>query len=154
MRRMKIGEVAKQSGVGAETLRFYERRGLIAEPARLPSGYRVYQPEVLGRLRFIRRATELGFSLDEVKELLDLRVDPDGSAADVRKKTQAKVAEIDARIASLQQMRDSLQPLIDACDGQGSASHCPILDNLFAEECHVGDASPSSGKGHAEQAPD
>src|SRR5262245_14308151 len=98
MKLMTIGQVARQGGVGVETVRFYERRGLLQEPSRKESGYRHYGDETVSRLRFIRRAKELGFSLKEIGELLTLRIDPDTDSGDVKRRAEAKIADIDARI--------------------------------------------------------
>ena len=92
---MTIGLVARRAGVGVETVRFYERQGLIEEPPRRPSGYREYDDEVVSRLGFIRRAKELGFTLKEIKELLSLRRDPSTPAADVKRRAEAKIADIE-----------------------------------------------------------
>lgn len=125
-----IGAVAKQAGLGIETIRFYEREGLLAEPERRTSGYRQYGPEAVVTLKFIRRAKELGFTLKEIKGLLDLRLDTTATRADVRQLAQEKVADIEARITDLQRMRDALQKLIKKCDGRGALSGCPILDAM------------------------
>src|SRR5947207_4045264 len=102
MKPLTIGQVARSAGVGVETVRFYERQGLLEEPARRESGYRQYPDDVVARLRFIKRAKELGFSLKEIKELLALRVDPDTTCAEVRSKAAAKIADIKEKIQALQ----------------------------------------------------
>ena len=130
---LTIGQVARQARIGVETVRFYEREGLIGQPPRRPSGYRQYRTEVVDRLRFIRRAKELGFTLREIKELLELRLDPTSTCADVKKRARAKIDDIDARIATLRRMRKALSRLEQACEGRGGASECPILDELEAE---------------------
>lgn len=130
---LTIGRVAQHAGVGVETIRFYERQGLIGQPERRPSGYRQYQPEVVRRIHFIQRAKELGFSLREIAELLSLRVARGRTCADVRARALSKVADIDAKIATLQGMRGALFRLTEACVGQGPAGECPILDALDAE---------------------
>lgn len=127
MNALSIGQVAQQAGVGVETVRYYERRGLLEEPVRKPSGYRQYDDQAVAALRFIRRAKELGFTLKEIKSLLALRLDSSASRADVRAVAKAKVADIDGRIADLQRMRDALQLLVKRCKGHGSAGGCPIL---------------------------
>ena len=96
MEALTIGQLARQAAVGVETIRFYEREGLLAEPERRPSGYRQYPAEVVRRVRFIRHAKELGFTLKEIQELLELRVDPVSSCADVRRHARAKIADIGA----------------------------------------------------------
>lgn len=127
---LKIGEVARRTGVSVETVRYYEREGILAPPARRPSGYRAYPEEAVRRVRFAKRAQQLGFSLKAIDELLALRHDPKGRACRVKRSAAALVAEIDERIATLARMRDALAALEEACDGRGSASRCSILDAL------------------------
>ena len=133
MKALTIGQVARHAGVGIETVRFYERQGLLAEPARKESGYRQYAEDVVGRLRFIRRAKELGFSLKEIKELLALRVDPTTTCAEVRSKAAAKIADVEQKIEALQRIRKALVKLTAVCRGRGPTSECPILDALDNE---------------------
>jgi MerR family mercuric resistance operon transcriptional regulator len=133
MKPLTIGQVARRAGVGIETARFYERRGLVGEPPRQESGYRQYAEDVVARLRFIRRAKELGFSLKEIAELLALRFDPAGTCADVRKRTQAKLADIEAKVRDLQRIKQTLQKLTVSCRGRGPTSECPILEALDHE---------------------
>src|SRR5712691_1857341 len=130
---MTIGQLARSAGVGIETVRFYERQGLLEEPARKDSGYRQYEEDVVARLRFIKRAKELGFSLKEIKELLALRVNPTTTCAEVRSKAHAKVADIEEKIETLQKMKKALVKLTKTCNGQGPVSECPILDALEPE---------------------
>jgi MerR family copper efflux transcriptional regulator len=131
MKPLTIGQVAERAGVGIETVRFYEREGLLHRPARSPSsGYRLYEDDVITRLQFIQRAKELGFTLNEVKELLSLGVDPDTSCEDVRARAEAKVADIEGKIETLQRMRKALRRLTEACGKAGGGSECPILDAL------------------------
>lgn len=127
---LTIGQIARLSGVGIETIRFYERQGLVPEPRRKPSGYRQYGDDVVERLAFIRRAKELGFTLSEIRSLLALRADPDSSAADVKHRARQKIAEIDDKIRSLQEIRSALAKITTACRGRGPLSDCPILDAL------------------------
>ncbi len=127
MNALSIGQVAKQAGVGVETVRYYERRGLLEEPDRKASGYRQYDDQAVAILKFIRRAKELGFTLREIKSLLALRLDSSASPSDVRNVAKAKVADIEGRIADLQRMRDALQKLVQKCKGHGRVSGCPIL---------------------------
>lgn len=131
---LTIGQVARRAGVGVETVRFYERQGLIEEPPRRSSGYREYDDEVVSRLRFIRRAKELGFTLKEIKELLSLRHDPSTSAADVRQRAEAKIADIESKVRTLQKMRKALRRLTSACCGHTSTAECPLLYALDHEE--------------------
>lgn len=127
---LTIGQVAKATGVGIETIRFYERKGLIAEPPRRVSGYREYAPDVIARLRFIKRAKDLGFSLDEIAEMLSLRVAPDATCSEVRRLAQEKLARIEAKIADLQRIRGALLTLTAACPGRGPTGACPILEAI------------------------
>jgi len=136
---LTIGKVAQRAGIGVETIRFYEREGLIEPPERRESGYRQYKEEAVDRLRFIRRAKELGFTLREIRDLLSLRLDADASCADVKQRTEAKLADIDTRIASLEQMKRALVKLTEACSGSGRTSACPILDALEGEKGEHGD---------------
>lgn len=131
---LTIGEVAKAAEIGVETIRFYEREGLIAEPPRRASGYRQYPREAIRRLRFIRRAKELGFTLHEIGELLSLRVDPSTTCADVRAMARAKIEDIDGRVAELHRIKDVLERLARSCRGKGPTSECPILDILEERE--------------------
>lgn len=124
---LTIGQLAKRAGVGVETIRFYEREGLLAEPERLPSGYRQYPPEAVGRVLFLRRAQRLGFTLKDAKELLALRDDPRSTSRAVRDRAAEKLADIDARIAELAAIRAELGRLVDACDGVGPAAGCPVI---------------------------
>jgi MerR family mercuric resistance operon transcriptional regulator len=127
---MTIGQVARRAGVGVETVRFYERRGLLAEPARQASGYRQYTADVVARLRFIKRAKELGFSLKEIGELLALRADPATTCTDVKRRAEAKVAAIEAKVRDLRAMQRALAEVTASCRGRGPVGDCPILDAL------------------------
>lgn len=138
---MKIGQVASASGVGVETVRYYERRGLIAEPPRRASGYRSYPPHAVERIRFIRRAKELGFSLREIRELLQLRVDPDCTCATIRGRAKAKIADVESRIRELEVMRRALVEITRQCDGDGPGSECPILDAIAGNDAFGSPAS-------------
>lgn len=130
MKPLMIGQVARRAGVGVETVRFYERQRLIDQPLRRASGYRQYEEDVVARLRFIKRAKELGFSLREIRELLALRVDPGTTCAEIRGKAEAKIADVENRITALQKMRKALKKLTMACRGRGPISECPILEAL------------------------
>lgn len=134
MRDLTIGNLAKQSGVSAETLRYYERRGLITPSQRTASGYRLYQTDASRRLRFIRRAQALGFSLGEISELLSLSDDPNQSAAAVKQLTRAKIQDINLRVRDLQRMKQGLAALETHCPGHGSTSECPILGALNRDD--------------------
>jgi MerR family mercuric resistance operon transcriptional regulator len=134
MKPLTIGQVARQAQVGVETVRFYERQGLLEEPNRRESGYREYPEAVVSRLRFIKRAKELGFSLKEIKELLALRVDPETTCREVKEQAKGKIADIEAKIESLTRMKEALVKLTAVCRGRGPTSECPILDALDMEE--------------------
>ncbi len=130
MGSLTIGKVARQAGVGVETVRFYERERLIEEPPRRPSGYRQYPPATVHRIRFIRRAKELGFTLKEIKELLSLRADPDSTCEDVRGRAEAKIADIQEKLRTLRRMKKALVELTAACGGRGPVTECPILEAM------------------------
>lgn len=138
MESVTIGQLAREAGVGVETVRFYEREGLLAEPPRKRSGYRQYPPEAIARVRFIRRAKDLGFTLREITELLELRIDPSKSCADVRALAKSKIADVDAKLADLTRIKAALEILARACRGTGPTSECPILDSMIeAEAVHA-----------------
>jgi DNA-binding transcriptional MerR regulator len=133
---MRIGELAAQSGVGIQTLRYYERRGLIARPARRPSGYRDYQPETARLIRFIKWGQRLGFTLDEIREmtaLIENRL-PNGA---VRARAAAKIQDVDERIRNLTKMREALQSLVDcSCEGK-----CPIISEALDGRASIASVS-------------
>ncbi len=131
MTPMTIGEAARRAGVGVETIRFYERRKLIAQPLRpAGGGYRSYPEETVERIRFVRQAQELGFSLREIVELLSLRADPGADSADVRVRALGKLAEVEGKIDQLKHMRAALKTVIAACPGQGGVEGCSILEAM------------------------
>src|SRR6266852_308449 len=130
MKAQRIGEAARRVGCTVETVRFYERRGLLAQPARKPSGYRLYAEEDIARLQFIRKAKKLGFTLKEIKELLTLRPDPVGACPDVQHWVETKIADIQARIRALQGMQKVLGKLVTSCKGRAKTSKCPVLEAL------------------------
>lgn len=134
MEALSIGQAARGAGVGIETMRFYERQGLIEEPPRTESGYRQYPQEVVARLRFIKRAKELGFSLKEIRDLLSLRVDAVTTCDDVRERAEAKIAEVQEKIRTLRKMKRTLEKLVATCNESGSERECSILETLYAEE--------------------
>ena len=134
MEMLSIGQVAKRAGVGVETVRFYEREGLLEEPPRRASGYRQYSEQVVTRLRFIKRAQQLGFSLKEISELLLLRVDVQTSCEEVKQRTEAKIAEVERKMVELQHMRQALLQVHSLCTGQGPTGRCPMLDALDQQE--------------------
>ena len=134
MQTVTIGTLAKQAGVGTGTLRYYESLGLLAPTDRSGSGYRLYHAQEIDRLRFIRRSQELGFTLAEIAVLLRLNHRTDMQAVDVKRLTEEKIADIDARIKDLALMRQGLHALVHRCDGSGSAAECPILAALNGAE--------------------
>ena len=127
---LSIGKVARGAGVPIDTVRYYEREGLLEKPMRTSSGYRQYPPDAVARLRFIRQAKELGFTLSEIRELLALKVAPGKSCADVRARAESKIADIEQRVAQLNRMKRGLAKLAAACSGRGPTSACPILDAM------------------------
>jgi Hg(II)-responsive transcriptional regulator len=134
---MTIGQLATDAGVGVETVRFYERRGLIAQPRERKGAYRAYSAQDVDRVRFIRRAKELGFSLAEITELLRLNDAPAAARDDVRQAVRAKVSEIDARIRDLKRMREALAILEATCHHTPAEMACPILE-AFASQPRKG----------------
>jgi Hg(II)-responsive transcriptional regulator len=134
---IKIGHLASRAGVGVDTVRFYEKRGLLAEPERTTSGYRTYDPATVVRLRFIVRAKELGFTLREIGALLALRGEGD-SCADVRELAARKIEEIDHRIQSLEQIRAALAHLASRCEERATPGDCALLEALQEIEGEAG----------------
>jgi MerR family mercuric resistance operon transcriptional regulator len=130
---MTIGQLAKRTQLNVETVRYYERRGLIFKPTRSKSGYRQYSHEAITRIYFIKHAKELGFSLNEISQLLSLRVDPDTTCDMVKARARMKVADIEGKIETLQNMKLALVKLTKSCKGVGPTSECPILDFLEAQ---------------------
>ena len=130
MATLTTNELARQGGVNLESIRFYERERLLPKPPRTASGYRMFAPDDVRRVRFIKRAQELGFSLREIKELLALRFEPDTSCANVRERAENKLSDIDQKISDLKRMRKALARLAAACPGRGNTSNCPILESL------------------------
>lgn len=131
MKTMTISEAARAAGVGVETVRFYERRGLIARPPRPgDSGFRRYPAETVERIRFVRRAQTLGFSLREIEELLSLRADPGTDCAEVRERAITKLADVERKMAELDRFRHALEELIAACPGSGALRVCSIMEAL------------------------
>jgi MerR family mercuric resistance operon transcriptional regulator len=131
---LTIGHLARQVGIHLETVRFYERQGLLPKPPRSASGYRLFPADAAQRLQFIKRAQELGFSLNEIRELLALRTSPRTTSAEIRKRTEAKIADIEVKIRSLEAMRKSLLKLARSCGGCAPLSECPILESLDRED--------------------
>ena len=130
MRRFTAGRLAREAGVHFETIRYYEKEGILPEPERSPSGYRLYSRQDVARLRFVKHAKQLGFTLAEIRELLSLRVDPHTNCDEVRRRAEEKIADIEEKIASLRRMERALQRLVLACGGRGATGECPILEAL------------------------
>jgi Hg(II)-responsive transcriptional regulator len=129
MPALTIGRAARDAGVNIETVRFYERRGLIERPPK-GEGYRAYAPEQVARIRFIKEAQQIGFSLREIGDLLALRADPAADCSEVRRQAVAKLAEVERKMAQLRVVGAALETLIAACPGQGALQACSIMDAL------------------------
>ncbi len=132
MPTFSIGQLAKRAGVAIDTVRYYERNGLLAPAGRLESGYRRYSETQLKRLRFIRRAKTLGFTLADIRELLALS--DERSVAKVKRAAEAKLADVEQRLAELERIRGGLRMLVASCPGHGRADACPILNALNEED--------------------
>ena len=131
---LTIGRLAHEAGINLETVRYYERRGLLPKPPRTASGYRLFPADTTVRLRFIRHAQELGFSLKEIRGLLTLRLSSRTTRAEIRKRADTKIADIEHKIKVLEAMRKSLRKLTNSCAGCGPISECPILEGLEGED--------------------
>ena len=129
-----IGQLAQRAELATETLRHYERLGLIEPSRRSPSNYRLYDAQALQRLRFIRRAQALGFSLPEIRQLLELHRQGEGDMAQVRAVAEQRLRQVEQRMADLERLRGGLEQLIQACPGHGALDACPILAALCSEE--------------------
>jgi MerR family mercuric resistance operon transcriptional regulator len=127
---LTTGRVARLAGVNVETLRYYERRGLLPAPPRISSGYRDYPPEAVQVVRFIKQAQGLGFSLKEIEELLALSGNNGSTCGDIRDAARRKLEDIEAKIDGLRSMRRTLKRIIKTCPGQGPLSNCSILESL------------------------
>ena len=127
---LTIGDVAKEAKVNIETLRYYERRGLLERPPRSLSNYRLYSEDAVRRVQFIKRAQERGFSLKDIKEFLSLRAAPKTGCGEIRAHAEAKIKDIDEKIRSLMAMKSALSTLVSECSGQGPLTECPILESL------------------------
>lgn len=127
---MRTAQVAKQAGVNTQTLRYYERRGLLPDPERTGAGYRVYGPDAVRIVRFVRRAQELGFTLTEIEPLLELADGGPDSCETTRQLATEKVAELDGKITHLRAMRASLAGLADTCTRPRADRDCPLLHSL------------------------
>src|SRR4030067_2083798 len=134
MGNLSIGQLAREAQVRVETVRYYERRGLMPEPPRRESGYRQYSEPDVTRIRFIKRAQTLGFTLKEILDLLSLRVDPKTTCGDVKRRAEVKIADMEEQIKALQRMKKGLTKVASTCRGRGPTSECPILESLSAED--------------------
>jgi MerR family copper efflux transcriptional regulator len=133
MEAMTISKAARAAGVGVETVRFYERRNLIVRPSKPPDGgFRRYPPETIERVRFIRQAQGLGFSLREIEDLLSLRADPATDCGQVRARAVVKLEDVERKIGELERFRRALEELITACPGRGALRACSIMEALVA----------------------
>jgi len=128
---LTIGRLAKAAEINLETIRYYQRIGLLKEPVKPPQGYRTYPLEYIGRIRFIKRAQQLGFKLQEIAELLQMGDDQAGNQCDdVRRRAEQKRQQINHQIKDLQSLRDTLDTLIDNCHRDDNSAHCPIIETL------------------------
>lgn len=131
---MQIGQLAQRAGVAIDTVRYYERHGILPTPQRQASGYRRYAEGDVARLRFVRRAKSLGFTLVEIRELLALSSRPADDMAGLKAAAGEKLADVENKLAELTRVRDGLRTLIDACPGHGALERCPILNALSEDE--------------------
>jgi Cu(I)-responsive transcriptional regulator len=130
MTALSIGEVSKQTGLGVDTIRFYEKEKLIPPPPRSHSGYRIYSTEIVERICFIQRAKTLGFTLSEIADLLSLRANPESSAAEVKQKALRKIDAIENKIRNLKEIQKELKALAATCSGTGTVDTCPIIEGI------------------------
>ena len=134
MESLKVGEVARRAAVNLQTIHYYEREGLLPRPPRTDANYRMYTTDAVRRVRFVKRAQELGFALRDIKELLSLRAAPGSRCGDVRQQARAKLQDIEEKIGTLQGMRRALTKLIAECSGRGPITACPILEALDSQD--------------------
>jgi|GEM_PF-352850 MerR family mercuric resistance operon transcriptional regulator len=140
----KIGEIASRANVNKETVRYYEKRELLPKPDRRRSGYRIFTQRHIDQIRFIKRAQELGFTLSEIQELLELRINEDTTCSEIKSEAQEKFRDVTKKIHDLQRIKNTLLELIDSCVGDGPKGECPILDTLegdrkqaYGDKCKV-----------------
>lgn len=131
---MKIGDLARRVGIPIDTVRYYERNGLLPPPARRASGYRDYHEDDIPRLWFVLRAKKLGFTLIEIRELLDLSDEVSGNTGDIKAVASAKLEQVEERMRELGRIRDALRSMVDACRGSGPVTECPIRAALLERE--------------------
>lgn len=134
MKKINIGELAKGADVGVQTIRYYERRELIPKPRRTDSGYRQYPPDTVTRVKFIKRAQELGFSLKEITELISLKLEETTNCGDIKSVAESKISEIENKIRTLREMKKALTKVVEICPGQGPLTDCPILEIMETKE--------------------
>lgn len=130
---MKIGELAQKAEVNIDTVRYYERQGLLPAPQRLRSGYRQYQAQDVSRLRFVRRAKALGFTLIEIRDLLELSRHKEKDMAAMKAAAMQKLDDLESKLTELTRIRDGLETLVASCPGHGALENCPILNALSEE---------------------
>lgn len=126
----KIGKTAELAGVNKETIRYYERRKLISEPDRMDSGYRLFSQHHVDQIRFIKRAQELGFTLSEIEDLLNLKLDEGTTCSEIKREAELKYQDVVSKIEDLHRIKVTLTDLIDSCTGSGPKGDCPILEAL------------------------
>jgi MerR family copper efflux transcriptional regulator len=127
---LQIGEVASEAGVNIQTIRYYERMNILKPATRKESGFRLYEPDTVQNIRFIKHAQELGFTLKEIKELLTLRATTMGRCLRVKDKAEEKLVSIQDKLKLLKQMEKNLKKLINDCDSKKTSATCPILDGM------------------------
>lgn len=137
MASLTIGQLARRAGVNLDTVRYYERRGLLAKPPRSAGGYRSFSEDTVKRLRFIRHAQEIGFTLKEIAELLRLQVDPDSTCGDVLGRAAAKSEAIDRKISHLKNMKRALKRLMTECARHLSSKQCSLIEALESEDGEI-----------------
>ena len=130
METYTIGQLAKETNVNLETIRYYERRGLIPEPPRNPSGHRQYSPDAVIRTKFIKRTQAHGFTLKEISEILSLRLEPGTTCADIKSRVEIKIEDVEQKITDLRHIRKALLRMVSKCTGKGPIGECPIMENL------------------------
>ena len=130
MKELTIGQLASEAGVNVETIRYYQRVNLIKEPHKPYSGFRHYPQEIVERIKFIKRAQQLGFKLQEIGELLEIG---DGHCKDVRTRAEVKLDQIQDQVRDLKAMEKTLKTLIDACNTGHDPAHCPIVESLTSK---------------------
>lgn len=127
---MTIGQVARQLNINVQTIRFYEREGLLPKLGRSSAGYRLFDSDVIRRIQFVKHAQEVGFSLSEISTLFSLRADPDGSCSMVREYASEKIAQLESQLANMAQMKQTLETMVARCKEGLAVADCPILDAL------------------------